>query len=189
MGTSVSQPSPPSLPWRAVFAAYADERIPLARAVNELFRAATADPQVDLVGELSSGTVYAFYRIACSGVAPQEAMELASRIVTKTKTSSIIVQLAKRALVGTCVGGGGSIAFCENLFAQIGDYYVSRDVSGRIGIGQRNKSVREVMEFREEVTAAVREAARASAPARPPTLTEWRHYVRRTLEVLKGWGS
>lgn len=187
MGTSVNQPSPNTVPWKMVAATYLDDTLPLERVLQELWRAVLTEPEVDIHNSLSSSGVVVCLTAAVEASTPVDAVERAYRGLAEEKANSIVADLARRAVVLSFREGDRLESFTANLFAQVTDYLVSRDLPGFIGPAFRNKSVSDAIRFKDELRKRTWEIVKAfgSAPDAKKS-SHWRDYVRAVVARLAG---
>jgi len=188
MGTSVSHRSPPTSNWKSVAAAYTSSRIPIDRAIKEIWRAATNQPSGDLAKDLSKPIISKCLNIALSATTAQRAFQESSKHIALSGQSSLAADIAQRAVVKS---SGARIdrtaAFVQSLFSEAADYLVSRDISGFIGIGDRLNSVTDSIIFKDKVRTRVAQIVRGIP--RPSRLQDdpvnWKKYVETVISVLK----
>jgi hypothetical protein len=161
MGTSASQASPRSGPsatsWAAVAAGYRSPEVPLERVVKEIWRAAQSGEEANWRVLLRSAGVRLCFDTASTAESPQQALATATREISRSRQSSIAVDVAKRALVqGFSVSGDVRRGFVEALFGQVTSYLISRDLAGHVGDRFRNRRVSDAIEFKKNVGLQVR---------------------------------
>ena len=185
MGTSVSHPSPNTLPWNAVAAAYRDERVPVDRVLREIWRAARKEPEIDVRDLLSSDGVRACLHVALRADTPARAAGQAIEVLAREHIGSIGADIARRAAVVSVTEGDRLAVFATNLFVQMTDYLVSRDLPGHIGERWRNKTVSEARAFKDQLRSQTAEIVGAQPPdSVPHDQASWREYVHAAVERL-----
>lgn len=187
MGTSINQRSPNTPNWRVVSTAYTNNSISVDRAVQEIWRAATNQPTGDLSRELGNSIVAECFRIAVTAESREQAIQQANLAVAFSGQASLAADIAQRAVVQsfrTAENRAG--AFAAALFAEAGNYLVSRDLPGFVGPSGRAKNVSESIRFKGEIKTHI--AARvAEVPQPTPDVggLRWRGYVARVVNQLK----
>ncbi|MGE5560444.1 MAG: hypothetical protein ACM3XN_05215 [Chloroflexota bacterium] len=136
---------------------------------------------------LGSQTVYDLAMTAGVCEEPTAAIDACDQIIATAKTSSTIVELARRALVRASVTKRDDriASFAEALFAEVIGYYVSRDISGMVGRSDRFKSVDDVIRFKKGISEAVRVMAGQHKPS-TSSLEAWRSYITAVTGSLTG---
>ena len=186
MGTSVNQRSPDTTNWRIVQRAYEDPNFPAERALKEIWRAATNQPQGDLAAQLGEPAIAAFADVAIASSSPAEAAREAGRVIAETKCASLAADIARRAAVQSAGRENPREAFAQRLFAEATNYLVSRDLPGHIGANERLDSVSAAREFRQRLTGLAAQAALSSPGPVEYGGQAWTAYVRSVLEGISG---
>lgn len=184
MGTSTSHPSPESLRWRAAQTGYVASQIPIERVVNEIWRAGLSQPQ-SIEKLLGSSLVFQCQVAMRDATSKEEALRVVTEALSASKANSIVSELARRAIVPAFRSDQPASEWRASLFEQVTDYFISRDISGFVGEKFRNKTVRDVIRFKEDARAHVRDKVRTISldPGSPKV---WRRYVRRAVSLLAG---
>lgn len=191
MGTSVSHRSPTTSNWNAVAASYTSGQIPVDRVVKEIWRAATNQPAGDLANDLSKPIISQCLKIALIADNPKQAFRDSSRQIALSGEASLAADLAQRAVVKSSrTRIDRTEAFVQSLFSEAADYLVSRDIPGFVGIGDRLKTVRDAIVFKEKVRNRVAEVV--SIIPRPRRLQDdpgnWKKYVETVVSALVAKG-
>lgn len=189
MGTSVSQRSPSTPNWDAALIAYETDVIPLDRAVQEIWRAATNQPEGNLGVDLGSPIVAECLRIAESANSRGQAVQEARRAIALSGQTSLAADIAQRAVAQTFARPQDrTVAFAASLFAEAGNYLVSRDLPGYIGPEGRAKTVSQAIGLKsavqERIIAVVNQTPRPSGLSSSPAL--WRTFVNDVVTRLAG---
>lgn len=187
MGTSINQRSPATPNWRAATTAYTNDAVSIERAVQEIWRAATNQPTGDLSRDLAAPIVAECLKIAITAASREEAAISASRTVAASGQASLAADIAQRAVIQSFRSQRDrSAAFTTALFAEAGNYLVSRDLPGYVGAGGRARTVSDSIAFKGRIREQI--ASRVSAVPRPPQLTGdlWPGYVKEVVRHLKG---
>lgn len=189
MGTSVSQASPQTSNWRVVAATYTSDAIPIDRVVQEIWRAATNQPVGNLAIDLGTPIVAQCLNIAQHATSREEAVRDARRSVAFSGQASLAADIAQRAVVQCFESiGDQAAAFTQSLFAEAGNYLVSRDLSGYVGVGGRAQTVSEAIalknSLREQIVRTVSSVPLPSDVAREASI--WRRYVEEVIIHLTG---
>jgi hypothetical protein len=182
MGTSANHPSPDTLPWHAVQAGYQNASIPVERVVKEIWRACQSDP--DIIPErLVSPVLFECYQAIKSTTSMPEAVDRVANVIKESKSNSIIVELARRAVPPAFTQSQPAQAWLQRLYVQVTSYLVSRDLPGFISHGFRNENVKEAIEFKKSLMAKVSESV-AQVGVEPTNYAEWATFVNATTAKL-----
>ena len=188
MGTSVSHRSPDTPNWRAVSLAYKYDSVPIKRAVEEIWRAATNQPDANLAVDLGTPIIARCLSIVVNSVTREEAVFNASREIALSRQVSLASDIALRALVQSFASAEDRVsAFTKSLFAEASNYLVSRDLSGYIGREGRARTVKESIELKNQIRDQITQIV-ISVP-HPTDLvkeTSWHNYVADVVSHLSG---
>lgn len=185
MGTSVNQRSPRTGPWDAVAAAYRNGSIPLDRTLQLVWRAALREPGCNVKELLISDGVMTCLEAALHYRTPAEALTGARAQLAERKSMSFIASIARRAAALSCQADDPAAAFAANLFVQMTDYFVSRDLPSYVGAPYRNKGVSDAMEFKDRLRGMTCELLMPIATSPTLRATEaWEAYVSTALKLL-----
>lgn len=187
MGTSVNQRSPDTPSWRIVQRTYEDSSIPLERALQEIWRAATHQQESDLGRQLSQPVILELADVSARADSPAEASRLANEVIATSKAASLGADLARRAAIQAAGRPDAGQLFVERLFAEATGYLVSRDLAGHISEGKRLPTVSAAREFRAQLTSiASKTASSLSVDGSPLASSEiWAGYVSTVLNAIK----
>jgi hypothetical protein len=189
MGTSVSQPSPQTPNWNAVATTYINDTVPVDRVVDEIWRAATNQPIGNLSEDLGSPTIAECLKIAQTATSREQALHDARRAIVRSRQPSLATEIAQRAIVESFASTEErTVAFTQALFSQAGNYLVSRDLPGYVGLSERTRTVSDTITLKNEIRSEI-----ASRVARIPITREiadnpvqWRNYVETATGILRG---
>lgn len=187
MGTSVSHSSPrKSSSWKRVFICYENNNIPENRIVNEVWRASeTSDKESSpLSTEMKSKAIYSCYEAVKSSNNFQDALQKFNSIILETKNNSIIAEFAKRVIPIAFQSTNPSEQWANNFFKEITNYVISRDTSGFVGNNYRNKSVKELIEFKKNISNKVSQIISAETKEFK-SQTDWNSFVDNSISKLK----
>lgn len=191
MGTSVSQPSPRKSNWKRVFVCYESNNLPEDRVVNEIWRASENPEQggQPLSNDMKSVAAYACYQAVTTSKTAQEAMQKFTEAVRATKSNSIVAEFAKRAIARSfqtqsTQGTSPSQLWASNFFREVTNYIVSRDASGFVGKDYRNKSVKELIEFKQNLGEHVTKVI-GSDSSNFKSRSDWEKFVDSSIKKLK----
>jgi hypothetical protein len=191
MGTSINQRSPVTPNWNAVTAAYNSSTISIPRIVQELWRAATHQPTGNLAADLGAPIIAQCLAIALSTPSRQEALQRASREVALSGQASLAADIAQRAVAQSFRPGEDRAgAFVQSLFAEAGNYLVSRDLPGYVGVSERLHTVSDAIGFKNEIRQQIIDTVRtvptpASLATQP---SAWEEHVANVVTRLMGRG-
>jgi hypothetical protein len=158
--------------------------VPIERFVSEVWRACQREDE-RIPSLLESNLLFECYRVVRRSTESHDAFREVSRLIAGSGESSIVSELARRAVVTAFSAPVPEVAWRIGLFAEVSNYLVSRDLPGFVGSRFRNRSVEEAIHFKD--AAIERSRARASVVIDvPASRDEWRRYVRRVLRSLVG---
>lgn len=183
MGTSVSQPSPRVPNWNRVFACYKNAHIPESRFIKELWSASeNQDNSISMY--MKSSTVFACYEAISKSNNYEEAQTKINTLMMDKGTNSIVIELGKRVIPLSYHSQEPSKEWRQLFFSEVSKYLISRDASGFVGKGFRNKSVKELINFKEKISSCVKAVA-SKYDADTNTHKEWIKFIDNTIKSLK----
>lgn len=184
MGTSSSHPSPRTLGWQAVQAGYLSDIVPLDRIAQEVWRA-SREPEGGIHDFLKTPVLYACYSTIRDCPSVTDAVPRVNRLLATSGESSVVTELARRAVVQAYSSTSPAQSWLSRLFGEVTSYLVTRDLSGYIGPTYRNATARDALQFTAALRAQV-ERSVAEARSAPRSANEWESYVTRVLAHLTG---
>jgi hypothetical protein len=184
VGTSVNQSSPRSANWSAAQTGYR-ANIPIERIVQEVWRAATNQPQGNLAKLLAQPIVARLGQLGVEGTTPTQVASATSREIARSKASSLATDIAQRAAVQCLSSTDRAQAYGERLFAEACNYLVSRDLPGFIGRANRNQTIVEALAFKSSVLEDTARAVHEGGRPDFSTTESWRTYVEGIVHHLK----
>lgn len=185
MGTSRNDPSPNTPPWRLTNAVLGQPAVDAGRQSLEIWRAATSDPVAALRDSLAHPAIAEACRIASTAPSVGDALSSYDRVLAQMRAASLQIDLAQRAMVRVVAGGPDPARFAAEFFAEVGSYYVSRDLPSHVGARGRVANASAAIALKEEIRNIARAGARAVG-AVGYTPRQWRTYVGRVLKKLSG---
>jgi hypothetical protein len=183
MGTSTSQHSPTTTNWAPVRAVYENKSIPEERTINEIWRAGENEKS-PMSDNLKHQAIYDCYNAVNSSGSFQEALQKFSNVIAENKSNSIVAELAKRAIPGAFQSPNAIQNWTGQLFAEVTNYIVSRDTSGFVGSQYRNKSVQELINFKNAISNKVSDIIKAEKSS-IKTLKDWNTFIDKSIMKLK----
>lgn len=184
MGTSVNHPSPKETNWKPVLAAYTYEHIPVERLLADVWRAVENDPQ-PLSLTMESDALFKCYQAVKESSSVPQAIRNITAELTSSRQNSIVAEFAKRAVPAAFKSESPAQEWRAAFFSEITNYLVSRDASGYVGSRFRNKTISDLVAFKQDVRRQVGEAVR-SVRADPRSSAEWRAFVREAITNIRG---
>lgn len=187
MGTSISHSSPrKSSNWKRVFVCYESNNLPDNRVMNEVWRASeTSDKESKpLSSEMKSQAIYSCYEAVKSSNNFQEALQKFNNAIIESKNNSIVAEFAKRVIPSAFQSNDPSDQWTNNFFKEVTNYVMSRDASGFVGENYRNKSIKELIEFKKSVSNKV-ELVIKSEKKDFKTQNDWNSFVDNSISKLK----
>jgi hypothetical protein len=124
-------------------------------------------------------------RIAGTASSIPAALSSFERVLAQTGAASLQIDLAQRAMVRSLAKGANARRFAAELFAEVGSYYVSRDLPSHVAAHGRIPNASSAIAVKDQMRAIAREAARAAGSV-GHTPREWRRYVGLVLRKLRG---
>lgn len=188
MGTSVSQRSPSTPNWRVVDTGYTRKEIPVDRLTQEIWRAALNQPEGNLFRDLAEPIIAQCLRIVEQAPTRMDALQQIRRAIALSGQTSLAVEIAQRAVIPTFLSAGDRTgAFVLSLFSEAGNYLVSRDLPGFVGLG-RLRNISEAIELKNNIrTNITQRVAEVSPPSTNISDTAvWRDYVGRVVAHISG---
>lgn len=183
MGTSISQSSPRNTNWSPVHVGYRSKDIPEERIVREIWRAFDNE-LVPISTTLKGEAFYDCYNTIKSAQSVERAFQLFDSLLMEKKYNSIVVEFSKRALAISFISGDPVANWKSSLFSQVTDYVISRDISGFVGDKYRNKTIGDVIKFKDAITENVDAIVRTDHEE-INSKREWNSFVDRTIKKLK----
>ena len=183
MGTSVSQPSPKSTPWRAVNTCYESDSVPLDRTTNEIWQAATSETE-EMQSQIVSPAVFACYQVAQQQISIGD-LHTALDDISSRQGNSLIVEYAKRATIVASQSANPAEQWPKQFFKELTTYLVSRDTSGFVGPNSRSKTVSDLIALKQDIGRQV-EATVGRLNLAPKTAREWSQAAISALKALAG---
>jgi|GEM_PF-2449304 len=187
MGTSVSQSSPrKSSSWKRVFVCYESNNLPENRVVNEVWRASETSEKgnAPLSSEMKAAAIYSCYEAVKSSNNYQEALNKFNNQIISTKSNSIIAEFAKRVIPPSFQSKNPSAQWANNFFTEVTKYVISRDASGFVGESFRNKSVKELVEFKNSISNKVNKII-SSEKKDFKSHSDWNSFIDKSIAKLK----
>lgn len=187
MGTSVSQSSPrKSSSWKRVFVCYENNNIPENRIVNEIWRASETSEKdsLPLSAEMKSQAIYSCYEAVKSSNNFQDALQKFNSAIIETKNNSIIAEFAKRVIPIAYQSNNPSEQWANCFFKEVTNYVISRDTSGFVGENYRNKSIKELIEFKKSISNKVSQIISLETKEFK-SQTDWNSFVDKSISKLK----
>ena len=186
MGTSVNQRSPSTLNWHLVETGYTREEIPTERLTQEIWRAAQNQPEGNLCSDLADPIIAQCVGIVSQANSRTEAIQEIRLAVIQSGQTSLAVEIAQRATTLAFQSAGDrTSSFVESLFAEAGNYLVSRDIPGFVGLG-RLSNVSDALELKNNIRSnIIRRITEVPTPAGIISDTGvWRDYVNRIVTYI-----
>lgn len=187
MGTSTSQSSPrKSSNWKRVFVCYESNNLPDNRVMNEVWRASETSEKDSkpLSSEMKTQAIYSCYEAVKSSKNFQEALQKFNKTIIETKGNSIVAEFAKRVIPSAFQSNNPSEQWTNSFFKEVTNYVMSRDASGFVGENYRNKSVKELIEFKKTVSSKVEKVIKTEKKDFN-SQAEWNSFVDNSISKLK----
>ena len=187
MGTSISQSSPrKSSNWKRVFVCYENNNLPDNRVMNEVWRASETSEKESkpLSSEMKTQAIYSCYEAVKSSNNFNEALQKFNKAIIETKGNSIVAEFAKRVIPSAFQSDNPSEQWTNNFFKEVTNYVISRDASGFVGESYRNKSEKDLIEFKKTVSNKVEQVIK-SEKKDFKSQADWNSFVDKSITKLK----
>jgi hypothetical protein len=189
VGTSASQPSPASSNnWRLARALLGKVGVTPEQQSAELWRAATADREPQLLASLGSPILAEAALLAGSASSAIDALRAFDTGLESKKAADVVFDMGRRALVRAVAARVGTGGFAAELFAEVAGYYVARDLAGTVGSPGYVDTIGEAATLKQRICDVARSASRLGGEPAANT-DSWRSYVARVLKVLQQRGA
>jgi hypothetical protein len=183
MGTSSSHPSPSTTSWKPLKTCYTNPKINPDVVINNLWRAASHSDS-DISNQMKSIAVTQCLKAVSTSTSAAEAIAKANESIISSGTNSIIAELGKRAIMVSFESDNPKQQWVQAFFSEVTKYIVSRDISGFVGKNYRNRTVKEMIEFKRTLALNVSQTVRQIGDP-PNKSTNWTSYIERIIEKLK----
>jgi len=182
VGTSSNIPSPRIPRWRAATAAVGHTAVSPERQSSEIWGAVSNEWGGGLVASLSV-VAPAVTRIAAGERSPAAALSQFETWSAENRAIGLAADLAPSALARVVASRGTPTQAVGELFAEIVDYYVSRDLPSVVGAPHRIKTAADAVGLKQRLKDLARQAvaAEGTPPQSPDRLVT---YMRRILSRL-----
>jgi hypothetical protein len=185
MGTSSNAPSPRTPPWRPVAAALGRNGVPVERQSQEIWSAVAAERGAELVESVGGALVQQACEIVRGPVRPVEAIARLGSLAAREGNAGLTLDLARRAIARVAAAGGNDLQFLGELFAEMTDYYASRDLPSHVAAPNRVARISDAMELKDALRGIAHRAVASVGP--PPTSPDsWPSYVTGIIRRLAG---
>lgn len=184
MGTSSSHASPKTRNWKAVSQGYVYSDIPIDRIISEIWSAAE-NQQKPLSRMLVSDVIYRCQEAIKKSENISQAYQNVEKEILSSKQNSIIAEFAKRAIPVAFKSKEQVREWRAVFFSEVTNYLVSRDISGYVGKNFRNKTIGEMVRFKESIKNTVVEITKR-VKIDPVSSSQWKQYIHDAIsEILK----
>lgn len=189
MGTSTNQRSPRTPNWKSVEVAYTFPNIPVQRTAQEIWRAATQEPDGGIVSGLRSPVVAQCLEIVQNSRSATDTAQKVKRLLALSGQTSLAGEIAQRAaVIAQQSKENRTNAFVKSLFSEASNYLVSRDLPGFVGTADKVRTVQTATALK---TSIIREVSTnvSSVPKPSGKLTSpgnWQKFVNSVVDHLSG---
>jgi hypothetical protein len=187
MGTSTNQPSPKTPGWDLVRALLGRDGVEPNRQATEIWRAAVGERYDALIADVSSPLIAEACSIAERRQSPSEAMRQFENVLLQSRSAGLVLDLCKNALTRTVATGTGSQGFGAEFFAEMTDYYVSRDLPSYTAAPMRMRTVSDAVELKKQLRNTAAEIAKSAGPVGSDAQA-WHDYAIRVINALQRRG-
>lgn len=183
MGTSSSHPSPSTTSWKPLKSCYTNSKIKTDIVVNNIWRAAS-HVDSDITNQMKSEAVQLCLKAVQSSATADEAFSKANDSIISSGSNSIIAELGKRAIFVSFHSDNPKQQWVQAFLSEVTNYIVSRDISGFVGSNYRNRTVKDMIEFKKILAVNVKSVVHQAGDP-PAKSANWSTYVERIIEKLK----
>lgn len=187
MGTSINQHSPRIPNWNRVIACYKDENIPEFNVINQIWRASEAQDN-PISDEIKSEIIFHCYKIVERSSNYKEAYRNFNDYILERSKNSIIAEFAKRSIAPSYNSPSPSSEWKSCFFSELTLYFISRDIPGFINKNYKNKSVTDLINYKERVRNRVKQLTISDEPE-IKTSKDWNKYVDSIVNKLKNYNE
>lgn len=154
--------------------------------MNEIWRASetTEKESKPLSSEMKTQAIYNCYEAVKSSKNFNEALQKFNKTIIESKGNSILAEFAKRIIPSSFQSDNPSEQWTNNFFKEVTNYVISRDASGFVGESYRNKSVKELIEFKKTVGSRVEQVIK-SEKKNFKSQADWNSFVDKSISKLK----
>lgn len=183
MGTSTNQRSPARPNWRLPQALLGRDNTTPRDQGTEIWRAASFDPETNVVGRLSDPILANACVLASRSNSPTDALRAYDGVLNEARASGLFFDLARRALIRSVAQREGSTGFAKELFAETIAYYASRDLPSLVGRHGRISTASQLIELKQTLQHHAREVV-AAQPLPKVSARSWRSFVASVVSRL-----
>jgi len=152
MGTSTNQRSPRNVPsWRIAQRVLGASQVPIERQTLEIWSAAVGDRGGKLSTDLCSASILDAAMVAARGMEPMNAVSQYDSVLDQRQESGVVYDMARHALVRAAARKEGAEGFARELFVEVANYYVSRDMPSIVAAPGRVPNMTAAIAIKEEV--------------------------------------
>jgi len=171
-----------------VQATYSSPTIPIERTVKEIWRAADSQDEENLTRDLRAPIVAECLRITLASSSRAEAIRNVARAVAFSGQSSLAAEIAQRAAARSFSDASSSAeAFAKAVFSEAGDYLVSRDLPGFVGLSEKIPKVSDLVALKTNIREHIAEVVEeVELPEQADAPEGWSDYAARVVSTLKG---
>lgn len=184
MGTSRNDPSPRTPAWTPALAALGNQAVPPNRQLAEVWRAAVAQRGDALLDALTHPALPTALSAALAQTGGAEsALDAFEAARSTAGAAGLQFDLARRAAMRAVARGLDLNHAAAEFFAEVTDYFVSRDLPSYVGTSGRVRDVGESESLRRSLRDLARSASLVRGPISGPK--SWRRFVATTVEQLR----
>ncbi len=183
MGTSISHGSPRNSNWKPVLATYTDNKIPPERVISEVWRAFEND-RIPISSYLKTDLIFSCFNAVKSSNTFIDALRKYNDSVLTSKHNTIIAEFAKRVIPLAFQSKNPLETWKTNLFSELTNYIISRDASGFVGEKFRNKSINDLIEFKDRINHQVTDIV-GKQKISIANQEDWNSFIDTTIFKLK----
>ena len=183
MGTSSNPRSPNTPSWRIVRAVVGSAGSPIDQQSREIWRAAAADLNANLINYLSSPRVFQIAQIAQEASSPSDAVDRFAAVVRKSGNAPFLDAAAQRALLRAVAQKGGVGRFAGELLSETAAYYASRELPSVVGRAGRIGTAADAISLKGQLRSIARSEGEGTIGS-PSSSDSWATRVRTAIDKL-----
>jgi hypothetical protein len=184
MGTSSNHGSPKTPNWKAVSFEYKYSDISYKRIVSDVWAAAENQPK-PLSDFMKNDVIFRCQEVIRRSENIHQAYQNVENELLSSKQNSIIAEFAKRAIPVAFKSKEHTQEWRSVFFSEVTNYLVSRDLPGYVGKQYRNKTIEDMMKFKEQIKKTAYEIAK-KVKQEPSSVEQWKNYVTETIKGILG---
>jgi hypothetical protein len=137
-----------------------------------------------LLNDLSSPIIANACRIAERAESPSTAVKAFEDVLLQNRAAGLVLDLCKNALARAVAAGTGGQGFGTEFFAEMTDYYVSRDLPSYTAAPMRIRTISDAIQLKKQLRTAAADIAKSAGPVGTDA-KGWHDYTVRVIRALQ----